>query len=43
MHDESNFTTLYRIYEQVVKDAEEKMRSSLIMDDVTASVEIVDI
>ena len=39
MHDELNFTTLDRNYEQVMKDSKEKMSSLLIMDDVTASLE----
>ena len=43
MHDELNFATLDRIYEQVVKDSEEKMSSLLIMDDVTASLKNLEI
>jgi hypothetical protein len=43
MHDELNFVTLDRIYEQVMKDAEEKMSSLLIMDDVTASLKNLEI
>ncbi len=43
MHDELNFVTLGRIYEQVMKDAEEKMSSLLIMDDVTASLKKLEI
>jgi len=40
MHDELNFETLDRIYEQVMKDAQEKISSLLIMDGVTASLKI---
>jgi hypothetical protein len=43
MHDELNFVNLNRIYEQVMKDAEEKMRSLLIMDDMTASLKNLEI
>ena len=43
MHDELNFATLDRIYEQVIKDSEEKMSSLLIMDDVTASLKNLEI
>ena len=43
MHDELNFATLDRIYEQVMKDAENKMSSLLIMDDVTASLKNLDV
>jgi len=43
MHDELNFVSLDRIYEQVMKDAEEKMSSLLIMDDVTASLKKLEI
>jgi hypothetical protein len=43
MHDELNFATLDSIYEQVIKDSEEKMRSLLIMDDVTASLKNLEI
>ena len=38
MHDELNFVILDRIYEQVMKDGEEKLNSLLIMDDVTSSL-----
>ncbi len=43
MHDEMNFATLDRIYEQVMRDGEEKMSSLLIMDDVTASLKFFDV
>ena len=43
MHDELNFVTLDRLYEQVMKDAEEKMSSLLIMNDVTASLTSLEI
>jgi hypothetical protein len=43
MHDELNFVTLDRIYEQVMRDGEEKMNSLLIMDDVTASLKNLDV
>ncbi len=43
MHDELNFATLDRIYEQVMKDAENKMSSLLIMDGVTASLKNLDV
>jgi hypothetical protein len=43
MHDELNFATLDQIYEQVIKDSEEKMSSLLIMDDVTASLKNLEI
>ena len=43
MHDELNFATLDRIYEHVMKDAENKMSSLLIMDDVTASLKNLDV
>ena len=43
MHDELNFATLDRIYEQVMRDGEEKMNSLLIMDDVTASLKNLDV
>ncbi len=36
MHDELNFLTLDRIYEQFMKDGEEKLNNLLIMDDGTA-------
>jgi len=37
MHNELNFLTLDRIYEQAMRDGEEKLNSLLIMDDVTTS------
>ncbi len=43
MHDELNFDTLERIYEQGMQDAEEKMNSLLIMDDVTATLKNLDV
>ncbi len=44
LHDELNFVTLDRIFEQVMKDADEKMSSFLmIMDDVTASLKNLEI
>ncbi len=43
MHEELNFDTLDRIYEQVMQDAEEKMSSLLIMDDVTTSLTNLDV
>jgi hypothetical protein len=43
MHDELNFATLDRIYEQVMRDGEEKLSSLLIMDDVTASLKNLDV
>ncbi len=43
MHDELNFATLDRIYEQVMRNGEEKMSSLLIMDDVTASLKNLDV
>ncbi len=43
MHDELNFATFDRIYEQVMKDSEEKMSIMLIMDDVTASLKNLEI
>ncbi len=43
MHDELTFATLDRIYEQVMKDPEEKMSSLLIMDDITASLKNLEI
>jgi hypothetical protein len=43
MHDKLNFASLYRIYEQTVKDAEEKMSSLLINGDVTASLNYLDV
>ena len=42
-HDVLNFVTSDRIYEQVMKDAEEKMSSLLIMGDVTASLKYLEI
>jgi len=38
MHDKLNFATLDRIYEQIMRDGEDKMSSLLIMDDVTANL-----
>ena len=38
VHDELDFATLDRIYEQVMKYANEKMSSFLVMDDATASL-----
>ncbi len=43
MHDELNFATLDRIYEQVTRDGEEKISSLLIMDDVTAFLKNLDV
>jgi hypothetical protein len=43
MHDELNFVTLDGIYEQVMRDGEEKMNINLIMDDVTASLKNSDV
>ena len=43
MHDELNFVTLDRIYEQVVKDGEDKLNNLLIMDDVTVSLKNLDV
>ena len=43
MHDELNFVTLDMIYEQVMRDGEEKMNSLLIMDDVMASLKNLDV
>ncbi len=43
MHDGLIFVILDRIYEQVMKDAEEKMSSLLIMDNETASLENLEI
>jgi hypothetical protein len=43
MQDESNFEILDRIYEQVIKDAEEKMSFLLIMDDAAASLKNLEI
>jgi hypothetical protein len=43
IHDELNFVTLGRIYEQVMKDIEEKMSLLLIMDDVTASLKNLEV
>jgi hypothetical protein len=43
MHDEFNFLTLDRTYEQVMRDGEEKMGSLLSMDDVPASLKILDV
>jgi hypothetical protein len=41
--DELHFATLDRIYEQVMRDGEEKMSSLLILDDVTASLKNLDV
>jgi len=43
MHDELNFLTLDRIYEQVMRDGEEKMSSLLIMVNVTPSLKNLDV
>ncbi len=43
MHDELNFDTLDGIYEQVMRDAEDKMSSLLIMDDVTDCLKNMDV
>jgi hypothetical protein len=43
MHDELNFVTLDRIYEQIMRDGGEKLNSLLIMDDVTASLRNLDV
>ncbi len=43
MHDELNFPTLDRIYEQTMRNGEENMSSLLIMDDVTASLNNLDV
>jgi thymidine kinase len=43
MHDELNFVTLDRIYEQVMRDGEEKMSILIIMDDVPACLKNLDI
>ena len=43
MHDELNFVTLDRIYEQVMRGEEEKMNSFLVMDDVTAFLKNLDV
>jgi len=43
MHDELNFLTLVQIYEQVMRDGEEKMNNFLIIDDVTASLKNLDV
>ena len=43
MHDELNFVTLDRIYEQVIKDGEENLNSLLIMYDVTTSLKNLDV
>ncbi len=43
MHDELNFPTLDRIYEQVMRDGEENLSSLLIMYDVTPSLKNLDV
>ena len=43
MHDELNFVTLDRFYEQVMKDGDDKINSILIMDDVRASLKNLDV
>ena len=43
MHDELIFLTLDRVYEQVMKDGEEKLNNLLIMDDVTTSLKNLDV
>jgi hypothetical protein len=43
MHVELNFDNFDRIYEQVMQDAEEKMSSMFIMDNVTASLKNLDV
>ena len=43
MHDELDYLTLDRIMEQVGEDAEEKMNSLLVMDDVTANLKNLDV
>ncbi len=43
MHDELNFLTLDRIYEQVMRDGEEKMSLLLIMVNVTPSLKNLDV
>jgi hypothetical protein len=43
MHNELNFVTLDRIYEEVMKDEEEKMNIVLIIDDVSASLKNLEI
>jgi len=43
MHDELNFLTLDRIYEQVMRDREDKLNSLLIMDDITAFLKNLDV
>jgi hypothetical protein len=43
MHDELNFATLDRIYEQFMRNGGEKMSSLLIMDDVTAFLKNLDV
>ena len=43
MHDELNFDTLDGIYEHVMRDAEEKMSSLLIMEDVTTRLTKLDV
>jgi hypothetical protein len=43
MHDKLNLVTLDRIYEQVMRDGEEKLNNLLIMDDVTTSLKNLDV
>jgi hypothetical protein len=43
MHDELNFVTLDQIYEQVMKDGEEKLNWIVNMGDVTASLKNLDV
>ena len=43
MHDELSFATLDRIYEEVMRDGEEKLNNLLLMDDVTAFLENLDV
>jgi hypothetical protein len=43
MHVELNFATLDGIYQQVMRDGEEKISSLLIMDDVTASLKNLEV
>ncbi len=43
MHDELIYDTLDRIYEEVMRDAEDKMSSLLSMDDAIASLKNLDV
>ena len=43
MHDELDFPTLDRNLETVMADAEEKLNSLLVLDDVTASLKNIDV